>query len=83
MQIRTDGVTWQEIDGELVLLDLERSVYLTTNASGALLTKLLVEDHSLDELADALVTEFAIDRADAVRDAQAFVDELGAHQLLR
>lgn len=83
MQIRTDGVTWQEIDGELVLLDLERSVYLTTNASGALLTKLLVEERSLDDLADALVTEFAIDRSDAVRDAQAFVDELTEHKLLR
>lgn len=83
MQIRTDGVTWQEIDGELVLLDLERSVYLTTNASGALLTKLLVEERSLDDLADALVTEFAIDRSDAVRDAQTFVDELVEHKLLR
>ncbi|WP_454043036.1 PqqD family protein [Cellulosimicrobium sp. Marseille-Q8652] len=83
MQIRTDGVTWQEIDGELVLLDLERSVYLTTNGSGALLTKLLVEEHTLDDLADALVAEFAIDRDDALRDAQAFVDELAEHQLLR
>ncbi|MBD8078929.1 PqqD family protein [Cellulosimicrobium arenosum] len=83
MQIRTDGVTWQEIDGELVLLDLERSVYLTTNASGALLTKLLVEDRSLDDLADALVAQFEIQRDDALRDAQAFVDELVEHQLLR
>lgn len=83
MQIRTDGVTWQEIDGELVVLDLERSVYLTTNASGALLTKLLVDERTLDELADALVAEFAIDRTDAARDAQAFVDELASHQLLR
>jgi hypothetical protein len=83
MQIRTDGVTWQEIDGELVLLDLERSVYLTTNGSGALLTKLLVEDRTLDELADALVAEFDIERAAALHDAQAFVDELSEHQLLR
>ncbi|WP_435736830.1 PqqD family protein [Cellulosimicrobium sp. PMB13] len=83
MQIRTDGVTWQEIDGELVLLDLERSVYLTTNGSGALLTKLLVDERTLDDLADALVAEFSIDRDDALRDAQAFVDELVAHQLLR
>lgn len=82
MQIRSEGVTWQEIDGELVILDLERSVYLTTNGSGGLLAKLLTEDRSLDELADALVAEFGIDRADAVRDVQAFVDALVTNRLL-
>jgi hypothetical protein len=82
MKIRTDGVTWQEIDGELVLLDLENSVYLTTNGSGALLTKLLTDERTLDELVDALVAEFDIPRETAEADAQAFVDSLGENQLL-
>lgn len=82
MKIRTDGVTWQEIDGELVLLDLENSVYLTTNGSGALLTKLLTDERTLEELVDALVAEFDIPRETATADAQAFVDSLGENQLL-
>ena len=46
MQIRTEGLVWQELDGELVLMDLERSVYLTTNATGSVLAKLLTEERT-------------------------------------
>lgn len=83
MQLRRDGITWQEIDGELVILDVERSVYLTTNVSGAHLAKLLVEERSLEELTDALATEYGIDRDTASADAQAFVGELADKGLLR
>lgn len=82
MQLRTAGVTWQEIEGELVILDLERSVYLTTNGSGALLTKLLVQERTEGDLADALVDEFSIDRETALRDVRAFVDSLTQKKLL-
>lgn len=82
MRLRTAGVTWQEIDGELVILDMERSVYLTTNGSGALLTKLLAQDRTEGDLADALVDEFSIDHETALRDVRAFVDSLTQKKLL-
>lgn len=82
MKLRTNGVTWQEIDHELVILDLTTSAYLTTNVAGAVLTKRLVDEQSLDDLADALVDEFAIDRETAVRDAADFVAQLQARSLL-
>ena len=62
MQIRTEGLVWQELDGDLVLMDLERSVYLTTNATGSVLAKLLTEERTREELADHLVEQFGIDR---------------------
>ena len=46
MQIRTEGLVWQELEGDLVLMDLERSVYLTTNATGSVLAKLLTEERT-------------------------------------
>ena len=82
MRLRTDGVTWQEIDGELVILDMQTSSYLTTNVAGATLAKLLTEDRDLDELAQALVDTFEIDVSTARTDAEAFVSELQAKQLL-
>ncbi|MCB7137063.1 PqqD family protein [Cellulosimicrobium marinum] len=82
MRIKTEGISWQELDGELVILDLDRSVYLTTNAAGAELAKQLLEDRTLDDLADHLVDVYEIDRETAVRDAQAFVDALREKQLL-
>ncbi|HLT84942.1 MAG TPA: PqqD family protein [Phototrophicaceae bacterium] len=83
MQLRSEGITWQEIDGELVILDTARSVYLTTNVAGARLAKLLTEDRSLEELTDALVTEYGIGRETAQADAAAFVDDLREKGLLR
>lgn len=82
MKLRTEGVTWQEIDGELVILDLVSSAYLTTNVAGAVLAKQLVDDKSLDDLAATLVTEFDIDDATARQDAEAFIDQLREKGLL-
>ncbi|MCM3660790.1 PqqD family protein [Georgenia satyanarayanai] len=83
MQLRSEGITWQEIDDELVILDTARSVYLTTNVAGAHLAKLLTEERSVAELADALVAEYGIDRSTAVADASAFAADLAAKGLLR
>lgn len=82
MRIRTDDVTWQEIDGELVILDLQNSAYLTTNAVGALLAKYLTEERSADELATLLVDTYDIDAETARRDSQAFVQQLVDKKLL-
>ncbi len=83
MQLRSEGITWREIDGELVILDTERSVYLTTNASGSFLAKLLTAERSGDELAEALVSHYGIDRAAAEADVASFLAELRAKDLLR
>lgn len=83
MQLRSEDITWQEIDGELVILDTARSVYLTTNVAGAHLTKLLTAERSLDELVDALTAEYGIDRSTAEQDAAAFVADLRTKGLLR
>lgn len=82
MRIRTDNVTWQEIDGELVILDLKTSTYLTTNVVGALLAKHLTQERSADDLAQFLVDTFGVDPGTAHRDSAAFVDQLRARNLL-
>jgi len=83
MKIRNEGLSWQEIDGELVILDLNSSKYLTTNKTGAFLAKLLSDDDlSLDQLAQALVDEYGIDHGLAISDAGAFVEKLRSKGLL-
>jgi len=82
MKLRDHGLSWQEIDGELVILDLESSKYLTTNTSGAFLAKTLTDERSTDDLVDALVREYGIDRERATADAGAFVEELTRKGLL-
>ncbi len=76
MRLRTQDVTWQEIDGELVILDLARSTYLTTNGTGAFLTKRLVDETSETELADALAAEYGVPADAALGDVREFVGSL-------
>jgi hypothetical protein len=82
MKLRTEGIAWQELDGELVVLDLESSSYLSANRTGTFLAGLLREERTLDELRDALVAEYGIAADVAEADAQAYVDELRSLGLL-
>jgi hypothetical protein len=82
VQLRQDGISWQEIDGELVILDLVRSVYLTTNVSGAFLTKLLAQDRTRDDLTNRLAEEFGLDDERAAADVDAFLALLAQRGLL-
>ncbi len=82
MKLRVDDITWREIDGDLVVLDLRSSTYLTANASATVLMRQLTEDRSHEELVQALVDRFGIPEDRAHQDVQAFVDELDACGLL-
>lgn len=82
MQLKRDGISWQEIDGELVILDLARSVYLTTNVPGAFLTKLLEQERTREELVAALAAEFDISEERATADVDAYLDMLEQRGLL-
>lgn len=82
MRIRTENVTWQEIDGELIILDLQRSTYLTTNAVGAVLAKHLTDERTLDDLVTLLTSMYGIDTATATHDAQTFLQQLDSKDLL-
>ncbi len=82
MKLRTTDITWREIDGDLVILDLNSSTYLTANASGAILMKELTEERSSQELAQALVDAFGIDHDQAESDVRNFVQALNDSGLL-
>lgn len=82
MRLRSGDISWQEIDGELVILDLDRSVYLTTNPTGTFLVKRLAEETSVEDLVDALVEEFGIERRRAQDDVAAFLSVLAEKRLL-
>src|SRR3954468_9383765 len=82
MKLRLDDITWREIDGDLVILDLRSSTYLTANASGTVLMRQLTEERTLPQLAQALVDAFGVPELRAQQDAQTFVDELDEQGLL-
>ena len=82
MRLRVEGLTWQRIDDDIVVLDLDGSSYLKLNASGAALWEALADGCDHDGLVSLLVERYEIASADADRDVRAFIANLEAADLL-
>jgi hypothetical protein len=82
MRLRQDGLVWRRAGDELLVLDLARSEYLSTNATGSLVWERLAEGASREELAQALVDRFPIDEAQARADVDPLWQQLDAAGLL-
>jgi hypothetical protein len=82
MRLRDEGLSWQDIDGETILLDLHSSTYFKTNKTGTHLLHLLVEDRDRSELVQALVDAYGLSMEQADLDVDAFLGHLSQRGLL-
>lgn len=82
LRLRGEGLTWQAVEGELVVLDIEASLYLATNRSGALLWSALENGTTRDALVDLLVETYEVPVATAKADVDRFLDQLSERGLL-
>jgi hypothetical protein len=82
MQLRQSGLTWHVAGDEVVVLDLEGSVYLMLNGSATVLWERLTEPRTEIELIAALVEQFEIDDERAAADVAAFLADLRRRDLL-
>lgn len=71
--IQNDALTWREIDGEIVILDLQASKYLSLNGTGAMLWTALADGADDDQLIAMLTDRFEIDAGTAENDVTAFL----------
>jgi hypothetical protein len=82
LHLRTPGVEWTNIDGEVVALDERESVYLAANEAGGLLWNALAEGATRAELSAALAAAYGLSAERAAADTDAFLAQLRAHGLL-
>jgi hypothetical protein len=82
MRLRSGGLTWREIDGQTVVLDLRSSTYFRTNRSGTFLLLRLVEEQRRDELIARLAEQYDLDHEQATEDVDRFVNVLSERGLL-
>jgi coenzyme PQQ synthesis protein D (PqqD) len=75
VRLRED-LPWREVDGGVVVLDLESSSYFAVNETGTPLWAKLVDGATIDELTAALATAEEIETERARADVEAFVAEL-------
>jgi Coenzyme PQQ synthesis protein D (PqqD) len=81
-RLRPEGLSWREIQGEVVAVDVPTSTYLSANDSGTLLWQALAGGATRDELAALLVERFELEPEQAGEDVDAFVAQLRAQGLL-
>lgn len=81
-KLRTDGITSQQLGEEIVLLDLEGSVYFRLNGSGAVLWQRLVAGEDRGQLVMTLMERYDLEADVAERDVDEFLHQLDAVNLL-
>ena len=81
-QLRAEAVDWLDVEDQVVALHGERSLYLSTNSSGASLWHVLVEGATVNQLVEQLVETYGIDAERALSDATAFLDMVSEQGLL-
>jgi Coenzyme PQQ synthesis protein D (PqqD) len=82
LRLRTQDLSWRDLDGEVVALDGEGSVYISTNRTGAALWRMLAGGSTREQLVGELVGSFDITRERAEADVDAFLGELRGKGLL-
>jgi hypothetical protein len=81
-RLRREGVLWQEVADQVVVLDAGRSHYLAVNATGAALWQALADGCTTDQLAEILVERYGIEKDQADADVNRFVADLDSRGLL-
>ena len=74
----SEGVLFQDIGGEVVLLHIESGDYYALNEVGSVIWKLLQEDKSVTEAKRMMLTEFDVSENVLARDFEEFLLNLQA-----
>lgn len=82
LRIRSDEIARREFDGESIVLDKQRSTYLSANSTATVLWRLLEEWTTEHALVQALLSEFDVSEDRATADVQAFLEDCRARELL-
>lgn len=75
-------VVHQEVSGEMVLLDLKREIYFGLNEVGARIWEMINDGKSLDDVLDAIVSEFDVERSQADEDLHSLISSLAERELI-
>lgn len=81
-KLNDEAMVWREVDGEVVVLQLEQSTYLSVNGSGRELWLRLADGASVRDLADTLCDSYSVAANQALADSEAFLQGLRDNDLV-
>jgi len=77
----SDDLTYREVDGEMVLLDMETESFFGLDAVACDIWKLLQEGKTLQETCDELLEIYDVDPERLRKDLETFVENLIKNEL--
>ena len=78
-----EGLLFQEVSGETVLLDLVSGIYFGLDPVGTRIWALLNEDKSVGQVLDALLEEYEVERGALEADLEELLDRMLASGLIQ
>lgn len=79
---RSDNFVFNEVDGELVMMNIETGAYASLNETGKSIWTLLDAPKSLSEVCSSLVEEYEIDQATCEKEVLPFVENMLKSEVL-
>lgn len=81
-RLRDTELSWKEVEGELIALDLVRSRYFAVNRTGRILWETLQQGATHAELVEKLIQACGVGRERATADVDGFLAELESNGLI-
>ena len=74
--INNDKVAWRIIDGEAVIMNLNKGNYYSLNNSGAMIWNMLSENKDRSNIVEEILKEFKVSKSRAEKDLDTLLKDL-------
>jgi hypothetical protein len=78
-----DGVMFNRVGDEIVLLDLDKGTYLGLDPVGARFWELVTTNATIGEAIDTMLAEYEVARPELEADLDELVDDLARNELVK
>lgn len=75
-------ITWDEIDGETLIINAETGYYFSLDGVGTLIWSMLADGVDEPDMVARIVSEYEVEESTARDDLQALVDALAGEELV-
>jgi hypothetical protein len=82
LKIRSDDLSWRQVEDEVIVLDLRSNEYLSINQSGTALWEMLVDGTTAETMSARLASDFGLEPDRSRTDVEAFIAMLAERGLL-
>ena len=78
-----EKVFWREIEGEIVILNIDNGFYYTLDEVGSIIWEMVVKNISEEQIVKNLVEGYETDKATASKDVKTFLRELEKQEIIK